>query len=133
MASNTGFYVKRGSRYKPISYYDVDHAILMQAMPKGAHVTIIDDNGRYTSYNINPADAAVYVAVMRHRYRLTDAIQQAFASKVQAQITQEARDELQAWQDKHGIASPVSWKFQSANDVLDALVQAVQSVVDGHD
>lgn len=53
------FYEKRGRRYYPVAEYDSD---LMDALPKGSHVTIVYPGGQSTRYHIDPAYAPMIAA-----------------------------------------------------------------------
>lgn len=53
------FYEKVGRRYVPVSEYD---SFLVDALPKGAHLTICYPGGKSTRYNIDPAYAPMIAA-----------------------------------------------------------------------
>ena len=53
------FYEKVGGRYKPVYEYD---QTLMDAFPKGTHVTVCYPGGQSTRYNIDPNYAAMIAA-----------------------------------------------------------------------
>lgn len=53
------FYEKVGRRYLAVSEYD---SFLMDALPKGAHLTICYPGGQSTRYNVDPAYAPMIAA-----------------------------------------------------------------------
>jgi len=53
------FYEKVGRRYKPVYEYD---QTLMDAFPKGTHITVCYPGGQSTRYNIDPNYAAMIAA-----------------------------------------------------------------------
>ncbi len=55
----TIFYKKVGRKYEPVSEYDQE---LMDAMPKGTHITMVYPGGQSTRYNIDPNYAALIAA-----------------------------------------------------------------------
>lgn len=88
----TIFYKKVGRRYKPVSEYDSE---LLDALPKGAHLTVVYPGGRSTRYKIDPNYAAMIAAGRVAEDAISSAIQK--ATELRPHNQQMNDEEMQRW------------------------------------
>lgn len=90
----TVFYKKVGRRYQPVSEYDHE---LMDALPKGAHLTLVYPGGQSTRYNIDPNYAAMIAAGRIAEDAISSTIQK--ATELRPHNHKMSEEEHQRWRD----------------------------------
>lgn len=86
------FYKKVGHRYVPVSEYD---NALMDALPKGAHLFIVDPGGKSVRYNIDPALAPMIAAGRYAEDKMLDAMRK--ISEARPSVTHLTEKQREAW------------------------------------
>ena len=120
---NDLLYRKVGRRYHPVSMYGNEVA---DALPKGAHLIIIDDGWRSCRYNINPDHAAVLAALRMNREACMQAMRKASASRPTSRpLTPLERKAYKAYADVMGAEGLMQLEMCSAADVVDALERSL--------
>ena len=118
------FYEKVGKRYKPVYEYDSD---LLNAMPKGTHITMVYPGGQSTRYNINPNHAALIAASRVCEDVISSALVKASELRPSnTPITQEQKD---AWDNlaKSFGSERYYVEIPSAREIAEAGIQALQN------
>lgn len=69
--SQETYYIKKGRRYVPVSYYDSD---VMNGYPVGTHLITVIPGGQSRKYNIDPAFAPMIAAAEFARNKMCDAL-----------------------------------------------------------
>lgn len=86
------FYKKVGHRYIPVSEYD---NALMDALPNGAHLIIVNPGGKSTRYNIDPALAPMIAAGRYAEDKMLDVMHK--MSEARPSVTLLTEEQQQAW------------------------------------
>ena len=118
----TTFYAKRGRRYHPVQQYDGD---LLDSLPKGAHLIVVEPGIRSTLHNIDPKTAPLLAALRKCRDPLLAAIRE--AAKVRPSEELKGR-RLGAWEAYKAVAHPddlLVVRGGSHHDIVDALERAL--------
>ena len=119
MADET-YYKKVGKRYRSVSYYDSN---LDRALPKGAHLILVDDTGKITKYGVDAALAPLIAAGLYAHRALIDAMTEvnrgSLTSKYDKPFTKE---QLEAWEALKATFEdePFHVSLPSYNDIADA-------------
>lgn len=116
------FYEKVGRRYKPVYEYD---QTLMDALPKGTHITMVYPGGQSTRYNIDPNYAAMIAAGRVAEDAISKVLMQASDMRPKsAPITQEQKE---AWENLVRVFGPEAkcLEWPSAREACEAAVQAM--------
>lgn len=129
MTADETFYIKRGRRYKPVSYYD---SVMADAMPEGFHlIHVKPGGGRSTLYNVEPDRAAVLAAVREHYdelCKLVSEVSKAHIDRLPKHITLKQRAALDE------VERVFKWEMtvinrQSAASIVEALAAALAEKV----
>ena len=121
------FYKKVGRRYVPVSEYDSN---LMDAMPKGAHITLVYPGGSSTRYNVDPNYAAMIAAGRVAEDAISSAVIKASELRPHNQpVTEEQR---KAWDNlTKAFGSSITYlEHPSAREIAEAGVKAMQLEAD---
>lgn len=121
------FYKKVGRRYMPVSEYDSN---LMDAMPKGAHITLVYPGGSSTRYNVDPNYAAMIAAGRVAEDAISSAVVKAIELRPHNQpVTEEQR---KAWDNLNkAFGSSITYlEHPSAREIAEAGVKAMQLEAD---
>lgn len=116
------FYRRRGRRYEPVSVYDSE---VIDSLPQGCHLVIIDQGWHSRRYSINPNRAALLAAATIMESRLAEIIQQ--ASEIRPEREPLTEQQREAWQrladsfDRDTIMLAWPSARQVADEVLSAL------------
>lgn len=116
------FYRRRGRRYEPVSVYDNE---VLDSLPQGCHLVIIDQGWHSRRYNINPNRAALLAAATIMESRLAEIIQR--ASEIRPEREPLTEQQREAWQhladsfDRDTIMLAWPSARQVADEVLSAL------------
>jgi len=86
------FYKKVGHRYVPVSEYD---NALMDALPKGAHLFIVNPDSKSVRYNIDPALAPMIAAGRYAEDKMLDAMRK--VSEARPSVTHLTEKQREAW------------------------------------
>ena len=118
------FYEKVGRRYKPVSEYDSN---LMDAMPKGTHITMVYPGGQSTRYNINPNHAALIAASRVCEDIMSSALVK--ASELRPRSTPVTQEQKDAWDNLARSFGNGRYyvEIPSAREIAEAGVQALQN------
>lgn len=122
----TVFYKKVGRRYVPVSEYDQE---LLDALPKGAHLTLVYPGGQSTRYNVEPALAPMLAASRVAEDAMSTAIMKAAEIRLQSRDRQRILTESQrsAWEhlarELGNSARQLEWA--SAREIAEAGVNAL--------
>ncbi len=122
-AKKTTFYKKEGRKYVPVYEYD---QTLMDAMPKGAHLTVVYPGGQCTRYNIDPNYAAMIAAGRVAEDTISKAIMRASDLRpTSAPLTEEQRE---AWAKLIEVFGPEARRLEwpSAREAAEEAVKAMQ-------
>lgn len=118
------FYEKVGRRYKPVYEYD---QVLMDAMPKGAHLVMVYPGGKSTRYNIDIAYAPMIAAGRVAEDAVCAAIVESQKCRPQRKpLTEEQRNLWKALaKSLHQDDFPLM--YPAARDAADAAVKSMQT------
>ena len=121
------YYEKVGRRYVPVSEYDSN---LMDAMPKGAHITLVYPGGSSTRYNVDPNYAAMIAAGRVAEDAICKAISK--ASELRPKQTPITEGQRKAWLKLAKKFGDELCTLQglSAHDCAEAAVKAMQQEAD---
>lgn len=123
------FYEKVGRRYKPVYQHDDS---LMSAMPKGAHLVVVQPGLKTVKFNVSPSYASVVAAIMLHRSELVDILRNASEARPSSRpLSKREQKALAAWYAVAGKDSLMTLEIPSAHDVLDALSDAMVKELTG--
>ena len=118
------FYEKVGRRYVPVYEYD---QTLMDAMPKGAHLTMVYPGGQSTRYNVDPNYAAMIAAGRVAEDAISKALMRASDLRPKsAPITPEQRE---AWENLVKVMGPEAkcLEWPSAREACEEAVKAMSA------
>ncbi len=121
------FYEKVGRRYKPVYEYD---QTLMDAMPKGAHLTMVYPGGQSTRYNIDPNYAAMIAAGRVAEDAISRAIMR--ASDLRPKTAPLTPEQKAAWEHLVKVMGPEAkcLEWPSAREACEEAVRAMQVEAD---
>jgi hypothetical protein len=116
------YYIKEGSRYKPVHEYDQG---LMDSFPKGSHLVICYLNGQSTRYNIDPAYAPMIAAGRVAEDKISEAIRK--ASDMRPKRAPLTEGQQQAWENlvKEFGEDARMLEWPSAREVAEEAVKAM--------
>lgn len=127
MTTKKIFYEKVGRRYVPVYEYD---QTLMDAMPKGAHLTVVYPGGQSTRYNVDPDYAAMIAAGRVAEDAISKAIMKASDLRPKrAPITPKQKE---AWDNLVKAFGPEAkcLEWPSAREAAEEAVKAMQAEAD---
>jgi len=118
------FYEKVGRRYVPVREYD---QTLMDAMPKGTHLTMVYPGGSSTRYSIDPNYAAMIAAGRVAEDVVAKAIVK--ASEMRPHKKPLTPEQKQAWENLAKAFDDDHYYIEipSAREVAEAAVEAMQA------
>ena len=117
------FYVKKGRRYKPVSYYD---SKVMDGFGVGTHIVMVYPGGSSRRYQIDPNYAAMIAAGRVAEDAVSQAIVKASEMRSHRKpITQEQADAWKRLSDSFGDER-YAVEIPSAREVAEAGVKAMQ-------
>ncbi len=121
------FYEKVGRRYKPV--YEYDQA-LMDALPKGAHLTVVYPGGQSTQFKIDPDYAAMIAAGRVAERAICDALTKASELRPSKQPLTERQ--LRAWRELADSFGDSLYTLHgvSTHDLVEAGVRAMITEAD---
>lgn len=127
MSNETTFYIKKGRRYIPHSYYSNE---MCDAFPKGYHLVSVYPGGSSRRFNIDPAYAPMIAAGRVAEDAISEAIRKATDLRPKtAPITPEQKE---AWDNLVRVfgedARYLDWP--SAREACEAAVKAMQEEAD---
>lgn len=127
MSNETTFYIKKGRRYIPHSYYSNE---MCDAFPKGYHLVSVYPGGSSRRFNIDPAYAPMIAAGRVAEDAISEAIRKATDMRPKtAPITPEQKE---AWDNLVRVfgedARMLEWP--SAREACEAAVKAMQVEAD---
>ena len=116
-------YKKVGRRYVPVSCYAPE---CLDALPKGAHLIMVDDQWAVRKYNVDPDRGAVMWAIELHRDALLRAISGAGRLKPRSGVpfTEAQHTAWKAFEKEMG-GCVTTLQGPSASYILDALSDAI--------
>lgn len=123
----TIFYVKKGRKYVPVSEYNTE---LLDALPKGAHLTVVNPGIHSTRYNIDPAFAPVMAAV---RYAEDNMVKSIIdATDIRPSKTPLTPEQIDAWSNLSKAFGENNHKllWPSAREAIDKFANSLQLEVD---
>jgi hypothetical protein len=116
------YYVKKGKRYVPVSYYD---GHVMDSFPKGSTLVVVEGNATSRRYNIDPIYAPFVAAGMFAEKEMVEALMKGSEARpTTSPITQEQKDAWDAFAKAMGEELR-SINYQSACDVVRSGVSAM--------
>jgi hypothetical protein len=121
--TKTIFYKKVGRRYEPVYEYD---QTLMDAMPKGTHLTMVYPGGQSTRYNIDPNYAAMIAAGRVAEDEISKAIMR--ASDLRPKSAPLTEGQKKAWENLVKEFGPDArcLEWPSAREAAEAAVRAME-------
>lgn len=133
--TTTVYYVKRGRRYHPISYYD--HMLMSDGWPQGYHLVHVSKNGRTRRYNVDPDWAGVISALMAVRDELADLLSRASQPEPgqgsrSVPMSPELRDDWQRLVERHGQELAVM-HYPSRIDIAEAVCMGLMERIQDTD
>jgi hypothetical protein len=112
-------YEKRGRRYYPVQEYD---PIVMDAMPAGAHLVVVEPGHESVRYNVNPDHASLLAAFQECRDELAAILQRENQFRpVTRTASQKEMAAQKAWYKVMGNEGPLVLQSSSIHEMLDAL------------
>jgi hypothetical protein len=133
MSEPVVFYVRRGRRYVPVREYDQQ---FQDAMPYGAHLTVVRPGNQSTRYSIDPALAPMIAAGTYAEDAVCRALHR--AGEVRPKIQPITDEQRQAWDRIKQIMDDDAFYLQYASvaDVaragVEAMAQEAQVLLDQH-
>jgi hypothetical protein len=117
------FYEKVGRRYKPVYEYD---QVLMDAMPKGAHLVCVYPGGRSTRYSINIAYAPMIAAGRVAEDKISEVIRK--ATDLRPRTKPITKKQKEAWENlvKEFGEDARMLEWPSAREACETAVKAMQ-------
>lgn len=125
--TETIFYIKKGRRYIPHSYYSTE---MCDSFPKGYHLVSVYQGGSSRRFNIDPAYAPMIAAGRVAENAISEAIRKATDLRPStAPITPEQKE---AWDNLVRVfgADARYLEWPSAREACEAAVQAMQAEAD---
>jgi hypothetical protein len=126
-------YKKQGRRYVQIGAYD---PLVYDAMPRGAHLVVVDKGWTSTRRSIDPDRAGLLAALKLHEDVVTKAARKATEialSKRPDKLTPKERRAFAAFREVMGDDSMLVLSLPAATDVVRALEDALMSAIYGGD
>lgn len=117
------FYEKRGKRYFPVKEYDSD---LMDAMPKGFHLTSVYPGGKSVRYNVDPDIVTMIATIMMINHDLPSLIYE--CGKLQPTAPALTEQQLKLYYDFRDSLPPEHshyMSFDSANDIAEKILSMI--------
>ena len=124
----TTLYEKRGRRYHAVSEYD---PLVMDSMPAGAHLVVVEPGVRSTRYQVKPEHAPLLAALHAHRGELIEILREASRQRPRRIITRRERRAWAAYCAVMGRDVTLWVELPSANEVIDALEAKLIAAVAG--
>jgi hypothetical protein len=127
MTDKTIFYVKKGRRYIPHSYYSNE---MCDAFPKGNHLVSVYSGGSSRRFNIDPAYAPMIAAGRVAEDAISKVLMRASDMRPKKQpLTQEQRD---AWEHLIKVFGPSARQLEwpGAREACEEAVKAMQQEAD---
>lgn len=117
------FYIKKGRRYVPIREYD---STFMDALPHGAHLTIVKPSSKHITLNVNAALAPMIAASLYAEESMCTAIYN--AAQLRPKCTPITPKQRKLWNDLiiESGDSAFYVQFDSAHDIALAGLKAMQ-------
>lgn len=122
------YYVKRGRRYKPVSY--LDRQLLPDAFPEGCHLVRVQGNSTQRRYHVEPDRAALTAAMIEAQDYLCQQLMAASAPEPDHNrpITPELKRDWEKLVKRHGdelrmISYPSAWDM--SRTVIETIGQRV--------
>lgn len=120
------FYEKRGRRYFPVREYD---DALMNSMPTGSHLLVIQPGMQSVLYNVCPDHVRVLAALKKHEQAMCAAVRE--GSKLRPQeLTPKERKAIKAYYDIMGPEALFTMSAPSAMDVVRALEKELIATIE---
>ena len=122
------YYVKRGRRYQPISYYD--QQLMVDGFPEGCHLVRVQGNAIQRKYHVEPDRAALTAAMIEAQDYLCQQLVAASAPQPNRDrpITPELKQDWEQLVDRYGdelrrLSYDSAWDI--SRSVIDLMGQRV--------
>lgn len=125
------YYRKVGRRYQPLGVYD-----LSDSYPQGCHLVVVDNDCRYTRFDIKPDIAAVEAIKKLCAAEITQIIADATAANVANDNARRKTDKQyqakceRAWRAYHDIMGDDSPVWLSRGTCADMAEKIVEKLID---
>lgn len=129
MAEEITFYVKKGRRYVPHSYYSNE---MCDAFPKGDHLVSVYPGGSSRRFNVNPAYAPMIAAGRVAENAISEAIRKASDLRMKPRSTPLTTKQKAAWDNlvKEFGEEARYLEWPSAREACEEAVKAMQAEAD---
>ena len=127
MSKEITFYIKKGRRYIPHSYYSNE---MCDAFPKGTHLVQVYPGGMHRRFNIDPAYAPMIAAGRVAEEKISEAIRK--ASDLRPKHAPITPGQQAAWENlvKEFGEDARMLEWPSAREVAEEAVKAMQAEAD---
>ena len=116
---NRTFYEKRGRRYFPVREYDSD---VMDAMPRGSHLVVVQPGQLSVRYDVSPDHAKVLAALKPHHEAMLTVLRDASKMRPDSRkLTAKEQEAIKAYYAIMGPDALFTMTIPCASDIIHAL------------